>query len=307
MAPLRTRLLLRHYSSRRPPRSPRTLNPSRPPPPADPMPPPPLGGGGSPRGLTAPNVVFGVVAGTCGAVFALTSSVLSGAAEQRRQAPPAPEGRPPYAVRDGRLQHDDPASSRPSLLRRAQATLTPTFIRDHLILFPYNLAAGRWWTLLTPTLAHATLLHLAANMLVLFSFGRGFVARFGAARFAAVWVGGGLASSVATLAAEGARKRREGERYVERGSLGASGALAALTTVMVALRPWGEVVVMPLVSARSRVDGRGACRWWDGADVRIAGAHGGVEGARGVRGVQCGVCGDGEPAAPRYVTRGLGI
>ena len=215
------------------------------------------------RWPTTPNLVFGVIATTCGGIFLVTHDALNGAAERTKRAPP----RPQYSTQDGRLHIElpppdsDGAPARPSAADRADPTaapglvrtirrsVTPDFVRDNLVLTPRNVDAGRWWTLLTPTLAHSTPLHLACNLFVTYGFGRSFVALYGPWRFAGVWVGGGLACAAASLWSETRRRRRDGARYVERGSLGASGSLTAMTTALILLRPYAQVTIMPFVSS----------------------------------------------------------
>ncbi len=58
---------------------------------------------------------------------------------------------------------------------------------------------GAWWQPLTMMFIHGGVLHLAMNMLVLWQFGRAVEWRLGAARFALLYVIGGLLANAAAL------------------------------------------------------------------------------------------------------------
>ncbi|KAI8643880.1 hypothetical protein BD408DRAFT_341473 [Parasitella parasitica] len=98
---------------------------------------------------------------------------------------------------------------------------------------------GRYHTLLTSTFSHKSLEHLGLNMLVLYSIGQGVIGAIGASRFLMLYVGAGIASS---LAANGYRKyiqpklergkygRSNRDANFSRGSMGASGSVMAITS-----------------------------------------------------------------------------
>jgi membrane associated rhomboid family serine protease len=76
-----------------------------------------------------------------------------------------------------------------------------------------------WITLLTSTFLHAGWLHLVSNMLYLGVFGLPVERRLGAARFAVIYFGSGIAGGVAYVLAQSASSEP---------ALGASGAVAGV-------------------------------------------------------------------------------
>ncbi|KAL0024333.1 hypothetical protein WJX79_010756 [Trebouxia sp. C0005] len=90
--------------------------------------------------------------------------------------------------------------------------------------------ATRTYTLLTSTFSHQTLPHFFFNSVALISFGSGVHDRLGSEQFLAVFVAGGLASSVVSHLAR--VKRRPGGA-----SLGSSGAVYAVFAMMAYFEP----------------------------------------------------------------------
>lgn len=117
------------------------------------------------------------------------------------------------------------------------------FIKRNFISNLTNYREGRWWTLLTPTLMHASLSHILLNMFGLVSIGRLIGAVFGPGTFLITWIGAGLCGSAASLitAANQEKKITEQNKKApfyqrpqqipERNSVGASGSICGLIAV----------------------------------------------------------------------------
>lgn len=71
-----------------------------------------------------------------------------------------------------------------------------------------NWREGRWWTTLTSSLMHATLVHLGVNMMALWSIGPSAISLFGVPRFLALWVVTGAACSAASLSWQSFQQRQ---------------------------------------------------------------------------------------------------
>ena len=71
-------------------------------------------------------------------------------------------------------------------------------MQRNFVLTRENLRSGRLWTLITSNFSHMGLMHFAINMLVVGSFGRSVASDIGGKRFFALYMLGGLASSLAT-------------------------------------------------------------------------------------------------------------
>lgn len=116
-----------------------------------------------------------------------------------------------------------------------------------------TLRDGEFWTVFTHLFVHADLVHLAANMLVLFLFGRRVLEESGAKQFGYLYFLGGLTGTALQLIAG-----KDGDRAV---LIGASGAVCAVMAafavrlphfpVLGFLRPWLRL----RLSARSLVLG----------------------------------------------------
>jgi rhomboid protease GluP len=65
--------------------------------------------------------------------------------------------------------------------------------------FTYSVRDGDWWRLITSWFVHFGVRHFAMNMFVLYLIGSAIEGDFGSPLFAAVYVLGGLGSSLATL------------------------------------------------------------------------------------------------------------
>ena len=122
-------------------------------------------------------------------------------------------------------------------------------------LAPFTLT-GDWWRLGTSMFIHAGLLHLALNMYVLAFTGWRAELEFGRTRMAAIYLGGGLLASCASIAwadLNAAGTNLFGETvYNVRVSVGASGAVMALFGAMLAgvVLPAADIAGPP----RERID-----------------------------------------------------
>ena len=102
-----------------------------------------------------------------------------------------------------------------------------------------------------------TLMHLAVNMVGLWTFGQPIVMLFGVRNFLLLWVGAGTSGGVASLMVEAANKsaaRKEplgkfGKRRAgETNYIGASGSVLGIGAAFAATFPKGKLWVFPIVS-----------------------------------------------------------
>lgn len=125
-----------------------------------------------------------------------------------------------------------------------------------------NFREGRWWTLLTPTFMHGSLLHLMANMAGLLSFGPEVVKMFGPGAFVITWVGAGIFASATSLIRAELKEKKpatkgkgvlafltrnnkaSGRGGGERGSAGASGSIFGLVALFTCFAPRAKLNVI---------------------------------------------------------------
>ena len=105
-----------------------------------------------------------------------------------------------------------------------------------------NIIGGRVWTVVTSAFSQADVAHLAVNVVALFVFGRELVYIIGVRRFIAVYIGGGIAASIAHVVYQNAIMRsaygaKSASADVDVPCLGASGSAMAITTLFAALFP----------------------------------------------------------------------
>lgn len=100
------------------------------------------------------------------------------------------------------------------------------------------LMQGRLHTALTSMFSHRSMDHFLFNMLTLWSFGPGMAAMLGIRRFLAVYLGGGITSSLTSAVFH---KVRGGDQVQ---SLGASGGLMSMLTTFALLRPNHTILLM---------------------------------------------------------------
>jgi membrane associated rhomboid family serine protease len=108
---------------------------------------------------------------------------------------------------------------------------------EAFLFVPYQVARGQnGLGMLAAHFAHAGVVHLAFNMLALYSFGDGVLAALGPARFVLVYVVAGLGSDLVVLAL-----RRDDPTYR---CLGASGSVFGIVTAAVVLDPGTSIVLL---------------------------------------------------------------
>ncbi|MDR3328736.1 MAG: rhomboid family intramembrane serine protease [Prevotellaceae bacterium] len=125
------------------------------------------------------------------------------------------------------------------------AALRRPALFDRLLLSPYRVAYYKeWYRVLTHGFVHAGYVHLAVNMLVLYSLGEAVERLFAQAglprgHYLLLYFGGMAAATLTTLA-----KRRRDPAYA---AVGASGAVSAVLFAYILLQPWGRLYLMGLI------------------------------------------------------------
>ncbi len=118
---------------------------------------------------------------------------------------------------------------------------------DKLLLSPYRVKHNKeWWRIITHGFVHADYVHLAVNMLVLYSFGEaverwldtGFT-RFPQLHYIVLYFGGMVVASISDLA-----KRKDQYSYA---SVGASGAVSAVLFAFIFFQPWSKLYFMGIL------------------------------------------------------------
>jgi membrane associated rhomboid family serine protease len=117
---------------------------------------------------------------------------------------------------------------------------------DQFTLSLGGLRAGRFWTILTSELSHASLLHLAFNVVVLRSFGADIERVIGGRAFLHLFVAGALAASAGHLAYVAATG-------VDVPALGASGAAMAILVASASIYPHRWVLLFFVIPLPVRV------------------------------------------------------
>jgi len=104
----------------------------------------------------------------------------------------------------------------------------------NMILSLDNILEGRYWTALTHTLTHNSLMHLGFNMIALWSFGRPVIAWYGIPTFAILYIGSAITGTVLQVYLWD-KKKDYNSPY--RGAAGASGAVAGLVMALTCVTP----------------------------------------------------------------------
>lgn len=109
---------------------------------------------------------------------------------------------------------------------------------DHFVLSAKNIREGRYYVLLTHTLAHTSLMHLGFNMFALWGFGRTIISWYGLPTFATIWIGSAVLGGLLQL---GYWQKTE-LSSIEHSAVGASGAIFGLVSALSLIYP--EMPVM---------------------------------------------------------------
>ena len=118
---------------------------------------------------------------------------------------------------------------------------------EKLMLSPYRVKYDReWWRIITHGFVHADYLHLAINMMVLYSFGEAVEAWLGAgitqfptAHYFTLYFGGMVVASFSDLV-----KRKDVYDYA---AVGASGAVSAVLFAFIFFQPWSKLMLMGVI------------------------------------------------------------
>ncbi|MCB9676952.1 MAG: rhomboid family intramembrane serine protease [Alphaproteobacteria bacterium] len=120
----------------------------------------------------------------------------------------------------------------------------PELLRQHLLVSWESVTHGRLWTLLTAEFSHIDAMHLLANLLALWVFGRPVGQVLGGARLIALYVAGALSASVAFVVWAGLTGS-------ESAALGASGAAMAFAVPYAMWFPDRTLLVMFVIPMRA--------------------------------------------------------
>jgi membrane associated rhomboid family serine protease len=101
-----------------------------------------------------------------------------------------------------------------------------------------NIQEGRSYTILTSTFTHFNTLHLAFNMMTLWSFGRPLVAFYGVPTFIILWVGSGIAGG----ALQAYAWSNNGPYHAHQ-AVGASGSIFGMLAVLTCITPKAQVAL----------------------------------------------------------------
>ena len=131
------------------------------------------------------------------------------------------------------------------------AALKRRAIFDRLLLSPYRMVYHKeWYRIVTHGFVHADYVHLAVNMIVLYSFGKAVEMTLDALRidgitsipalhYLALYFGGMVAATVSTIA-----KHKDVYDY---SAVGASGAVSAVLFAFIFFQPWSMLYLMGVI------------------------------------------------------------
>jgi membrane associated rhomboid family serine protease len=131
------------------------------------------------------------------------------------------------------------------------AALKQRRIFEKLLLSPYRMAYHKEWRrIITHGFIHADYVHLAVNMIVLYSFGSavemqldalcaGGVTSLPTLHYVALYFGGMVAASISTIA-------RHKDVY-DYSAVGASGAVSAVLFTFIFFQPWSMIYLMGII------------------------------------------------------------
>ncbi|KAL1411013.1 hypothetical protein Q8F55_001958 [Vanrija albida] len=127
-----------------------------------------------------------------------------------------------------------------SSYQRFKDPSTLVFMTKNFVLSDMNIFQGRLWTLITSCFSHNTSQHIFFNMLSLYFIAPTVAGVIGTSAFLGLYLGGGMVSSLISLA----WRRYEGDRN---GSVGASGAVLATLAFFGTLFPRSTFLVFFIV------------------------------------------------------------
>ncbi|PWY97453.1 rhomboid-domain-containing protein [Testicularia cyperi] len=116
----------------------------------------------------------------------------------------------------------------------------------HFMCSMQNLQEGRWWTLLTSSLAHRDPMHILFNMVTLGFMAPPVLALTGPSTFLALYFGGSLVSNVVSLLAKTLLHDGQHARVP---SMGASGSIYALMTTFACVHPHATFLIFFVLPA----------------------------------------------------------
>ena len=131
------------------------------------------------------------------------------------------------------------------------AALKRRAIFDRLLLSPYRMVYHKeWYRIVTHGFVHADYVHLAVNMIVLYSFGKAVeitldtlridgITSIPALHYLALYFGGMVAATVSTIA-----KHKDVYDY---SAVGASGAVSAVLFAFIFFQPWSMLYLMGVI------------------------------------------------------------
>ncbi|KAG7006053.1 hypothetical protein G7Y79_00016g040380 [Physcia stellaris] len=137
-------------------------------------------------------------------------------------------------------------------------------IDDHAVCSLQNIREGRYYTLVTSSFTHFTLVHLGFNMYGLYMLGPLMTSFFGPSAFLVLWIGSSLTCDAAALywdylnqQARQARSQARAvrgvrqvwgspEAMVETKSIGASGSVLGMFATFCCMMPKNRVLMMPI-------------------------------------------------------------
>ncbi|EDQ88025.1 uncharacterized protein MONBRDRAFT_33060 [Monosiga brevicollis MX1] len=121
----------------------------------------------------------------------------------------------------------------------------PHWMIQHFATSEQNWSEGRWYTLLTASFSHQSLMHLAVNMFVLNSFAPPVAAVLGSAGLLTLYLVGGLGASLAHIyESQELADLRAGRRLP---AIGASGAVLAICTMFALINPMRPIYVFLII------------------------------------------------------------
>ncbi|WOO81320.1 Rhomboid protein 1, mitochondrial [Vanrija pseudolonga] len=127
-----------------------------------------------------------------------------------------------------------------SSYQRFQDPSTLIFMTKNFVLSEMNILQGRIWTLITSCFSHQNSTHILFNMLSLYFIAPSVAGLIGTSAFLGLYLGGGIVSSLISLAA----KRYYGDKN---GTVGASGAVLATLAFFGTIFPRSTFLVFFIV------------------------------------------------------------